>query len=311
VITDDELRAIQERKRADLHVPAEPPPAEPVKLPCRVCRQKAIEMPEPGRSDPVRVEAWNRMESAPPRFTCAPCRQAEEDRRLAAERQRLQEEVQMVLRARQAKFDAVRANPEAALMETDVPLRWIGARLDLCPDLPPDLIAQARQWGRNPAGMLLLYGPPGAGKSWLAVAILREVLTEGPYLPSACLYASERAFLDGLRASYGDGGGEEQRPARMLPARHPKRVPFLVFDDLGASRLTDWGRGEIAGLIEARHADDLPTIITSNIGPDGLAAAVDGRVASRIAESRQGSRTERKSDIPGCFLLQTDWSMLR
>ena len=53
-----------------------------------------------------------------------------------------------------------------------------------------------------------------------------------------------------------------------------------------AARQTDWTRGEIATLLEARHAADLPTIITSNLNPDELAQAIDGRLASRVAEYR-------------------------
>jgi hypothetical protein len=78
-----------------------------------------------------------------------------------------------------------------------------------------------------------------------------------------------------------------EKPSRFLPAHHPLRARLLILDDLGSTRLTDWGRGEVANLIEKRHADDLTTVITSNINPRSLAEVIDGRVSSRIAESRQ------------------------
>ncbi|MFB3892044.1 MAG: ATP-binding protein [Phycisphaerae bacterium] len=209
-----------------------------------------------------------------PRFSCPAC--------LAADRKRLrQAQADSERAARERALAAVRADLPGALARCGVPEHWQAATLDNCPDLPAKLVEAARKWAAAPEGMVYLFGPPGAGKSWLAVAMLRAVLESGRLSPADCLYVGERSYLDRLRATF---NGAHVSP-RLLPANHPCRVALLLFDDLGASRLTDWGKGEIAGLIEGRHADGLPTICTSNLDPAQLAQAVDARVASRIAES--------------------------
>jgi hypothetical protein len=212
-----------------------------------------------------------------PVMTCGTCIEA-------TNRQRDEETRQATQRARALALAAVRANLPAAIESCGVPPLWRGAAFDSCPDVPAPLQKAVAEWADRPAGMLYLFGPPGAGKTWLAVAALRQVLAAGILPPSACRFISERDFLAAIKATFGNSNAPTS--PRSMPMNHPYRVALLLFDDLGASRLTEWALGEIAGLIEYRHANALPTIITANLPPDALATAVDSRILSRIAESR-------------------------
>jgi DNA replication protein DnaC len=187
------------------------------------------------------------------------------------------------IRRRIAEINDIRQNMTNVLSKIGVPPKWLDASFDGCGDLPADLVKCCKGFAGNPTGIMFLTGIPGSGKTWLAVAIVRHCLSQGLLSPNDCLYVSERSFLDSVRSAF-DEGGEH---LRVMPGNHPQRVPFLIFDDLGSTRLTDWGRGEIANLIEDRHARDLPTVITANISPDDLSEVIDGRISSRIAESRQ------------------------
>jgi len=280
-ITDDDLRALTARWQTERRIAPEDPLPEPVSHRCRVCDSpiRYIGL----AADRRMILAWNSLADGTPRMTCRACRDAAEAAEAAAKRE---QQIASMRQARERELEGIRAAPEMALLDAGVPSHWQRASFDHCPDLPPDLIETVRQWAGNPQGMLYLYGAAGAGKTFVAVGALRHVLTEGIIRPGGALFVSERAFLDELKASFDADAPAAPVADRMLPPAHPRRVALLLYDDLGAARLTDWSRGEIAGLLEARHATDLPTIITSNLAPGALAQAVDGRVASRIAESR-------------------------
>jgi len=274
--TDDDLKALLERKREEGGLAtghASPPAAdvEPVTVPCRLCGK------------PITVPVMRgRFRIAMPRsgLVHEKCR-ADEQRR----RERQQREAEH--RRREAALAAVRADLPAALTRCGVEKHWLAASFDLCPDLPLELVVTARRWAAEPMGILYLHSAAaGTGKTWLATAILRRILQLGLYSPAACRYIAERDYLDGLKAAFDKGDGSGEISPRRLPGNHPRRVGLLFYDDLGSERQSGWTRSEIAKLIEGRHAAELPTVITANIPPDGITEAVDGRVASRIAEYR-------------------------
>ena len=270
-INDDNLRRMFNDKRTSQDISAEPPSPKPVALPCHEC-SKGIAYTGP--EDRKIIEAWNSMGS---RFTCLECREAREQRRR-------EKAIEAAREQRQAELLAVQNNLPGALARCGVPAHWQNASFDYCNDLPPKLADSARLWAEAPYGIIYLYGPPGVGKSYLAVAILRAILESGVLPPRACRYVGEREFLDALKATY-DCSIKSVSP-RLLSTTHFRDVELLLYDDMGTARQTDWTRGEISTLIEHRHANNLLTIITSNIEPNDLAQSIDGRVLSRIAEYR-------------------------
>lgn len=119
---------------------------------------------------------------------------------------------------------------------------------------------------------LFLGGDVGTGKSHLAYAVLHALLRRGV----AGLAATVPDLLDELRP----GREDEADRLRVL-----KTVPLLVLDDLGAERQTEWVTERLFIVVNARYADKLPTVITSNLQLQEL-ERIPGwqRITDRILE---------------------------
>ncbi len=132
------------------------------------------------------------------------------------------------------------------------------------------------RWDENrEAGKgLYLCGDVGTGKTHLAVAILNELVRK-KRVPS--LFVTVPELLDNLRETY-------NKPGRNLDEWMDavQNAEFLVLDDLGSERPTEWVRERIFVIVNHRYREALPTIFTSNIGPKDLATQLGERTASRI-----------------------------
>jgi DNA replication protein DnaC len=124
---------------------------------------------------------------------------------------------------------------------------------------------------------LLLLGAVGTGKTYQAFGAIRALALSGAYcswLATTCADMYGR-----LRPGNGVDGEREFRA--FADAR------LLLLDDLGAAKTSEWTEEVIYRLINHRYEHEMPTLITSNEGPDRLKAALGYRVASRLAEMTQ------------------------
>jgi DNA replication protein DnaC len=107
-------------------------------------------------------------------------------------------------------------------------------------------------WIRERRG-LLLTGPAGVGKSWLACALGQKACREDF---SVVYHRAPRLFA-ALGLARGDG-----RYARMLKAL--ARVDLLILDDWGPEKLDDDQRRDLLEIVEDRY-ERRSTIVTSQI----------------------------------------------
>jgi DNA replication protein DnaC len=151
-------------------------------------------------------------------------------------------------------------------------------------------LAVCRQWAREyRAGTplrqgLLLRGRPGAGKTHLAVAVLREVVWSRH--PRSALFINVPDWLNALRASYDEAE----------PPPNPSGYDIVVLDDLGAEDWTSWARDRIYSLVNHREQERLLTLVTTNCTWGELAQRVGGPTASRLRRLTQEVHVDARRD---------------
>jgi DNA replication protein DnaC len=174
-----------------------------------------------------------------------------------------------------------------------VPSAYDGCSFETFEPVPntQNALAVCRQWARElRAGTdlrqgLLLRGNPGAGKTHLAVAILREVVWSDRR--KKALFLNVPAWLNALRESYGDGE----------PPPNPSGYDLVVLDDLGAEQWSDWARDRIYGLVNQREQERGLVIVTTNHDWGSLAGRVGGPTASRLRKLAREVHVDARADF--------------
>jgi DNA replication protein DnaC len=110
--------------------------------------------------------------------------------------------------------------------------------------------------GERNAG-LIFVGPPGVGKTHLAVAVLVEIL-ERCAIPGR--FVELTSFINQLQATFVPTAPETTQDV-LAPLME---APLLVLDELGAQQPTPWLRDVLYLVINARYTKRLPTLFTTN-----------------------------------------------
>lgn len=133
----------------------------------------------------------------------------------------------------------------------------------------------AQAFARNPSRCLMLWGPPGTGKSHLSMAVVNALLDAGREV----LAFTAPDLLDMLRSGFDDGAYQ-----RLLNAA--KKVGVLVIDDLGMQKGGAWVEEKLFQLLDCRYRELLPLLISTNHAPDDFIK----QLADRLCDERWSLR---------------------
>jgi len=131
---------------------------------------------------------------------------------------------------------------------------------------------------------LFFIGPPGIGKSHLAVAVLKQVIREKG---ARGLFYDVRELLKVIRSTY----DPINRTTESEVLRPVMSADLLVLDDLGAEKPSEWVDETLNLIVNTRYNEQRATIFTSNYeekedrtDPDSLLVRVGARMHSRLHE---------------------------
>jgi len=139
---------------------------------------------------------------------------------------------------------------------------------------------------------LVLYGHVGTGKTHVAIGLIKLACglgIEARFLTMGELLESIKATYDRERGLRHRRGGARTPDEALRLAQDEAgllgelaALPLLALDDLGTENPTPWARDRLYRLVNRRYLARMPTIVTTNLGPDRMVERVGDQTLSRL-----------------------------
>lgn len=195
---------------------------------------------------------------------------------------------------RELTAEEVEERTRSALRLAEVPAAYLACSRESWRDpwkgRPCAWPAPADEWGGRPWS-LTLKGPPGTGKTHVAVSVMRRWIAKRG--PSRVRFISVPAAVRDIREQYATPKGKEcipiwGKPPAVFYRWVAQTWPFVIFDDIGAQPDRENWLTEVSGWLYDRHAKQLPTVVTLNPGDyRGLEERASRRLADGLVIEMQ------------------------
>jgi DNA replication protein DnaC len=126
---------------------------------------------------------------------------------------------------------------------------------------------------------LLFMGPVGVGKTHLAIAVLKELMTKKGV---SSLFYESGSLLKAIQDSY----NPVSQTSEMRVLAPVFQADVLVLDELGATVPTNWVRDTLYQIINTRYNNKKLTIFTTNYLDETRATAEDSEAANPPRRNR-------------------------
>lgn len=139
---------------------------------------------------------------------------------------------------------------------------------------------------------LLFEGQAGVGKTHLAVAILRDLVSR---FEITGRFVDYRDLLRSIQDSY----NPVSEASELEILRPVLRADVLLLDELGTRRPTAWVRDTVTQILNDRYRRQKLTLITTNYGDEGVGGG-DATLEDRIGPYARSRLYEMCRNVPMC-----------
>jgi DNA replication protein DnaC len=180
------------------------------------------------------------------------------------------------------RIEHLRKTVQSVLSSSGVPKRHLGCSFDNFSTYSDqnltNALEQCRSIDSKFTDSLFLSSPrPGTGKTHLSVAIMRSLVLNG--LSDVLFISSPFLFLE-IKNSF--NSQDEHNTEKKIIEKYSSH-PFLVVDDIGVEKVSEWANQIWYMIIDSRYSKMLPTVYTSNLTVGQIAEKIDPRIASRLS----------------------------